>query len=311
MNINCSNKDYVINELLKEDRNKLYNAQIVFANFSNRNELNDKEKSQIEEELLSNRKKYELIENNFENIASAIKKMYHGVNILSIWNGYLIDYTMTLDMMKQNISKYFSKLKNDGILISHTEFEKLDKNKWHYTPNNFTRIFGIDYLKQIFFLNEKDYVVPKYILVAPENENIKVEIWFSPYLPTLNTTNCKIYSEKIIGIPDAHNGRHKERLVKYGFKDYSDPGNIIKMKDRYYVVDTELKSFDFDNIESILSQLPGGQGLVNIMAIMFRRFKLCNPTGNSYEFNLLRFEQTGGMDFYKIYKTHKEKYKYL
>jgi hypothetical protein len=210
--------------------------------------------------------------------------------LASIWGG--INYAMTLDEMKQKIREKFNEMKKQGLIISKNKFEKI-KNKYWTTlrypsaAHDLTRIWGIDYLKNKIdeskFLRDK-YDVPNYVIVADDPTNIKVKVYFlNRNYPVVNSLeNASLYFENIIGKRAASRNLQDldiGRASGIGYDDFSDPGNIIfdEKTGKYYVVDTEYKSF----------KIPIGSKLKYLLEYAANRFNYLNPDlGISYTFEL-------------------------
>jgi hypothetical protein len=182
-----------------------------------------------------------------------------------------LDYSMSLNDMKKNITNKFKEMNTNDRIITKTEFKKIKDNyflkmKSHATKD-MTRIWGIEYVKSIIKNDEelhKIIDVPNYVIVVENPEKpISVTIHLfsqihggllvSPMVSYL--TNAKIYFERIDGkdvtkeILNNKQGRNYKLLVErvgfhdFGGNDLTGWGNILKKDNKLYIVDTELKSF--------------------------------------------------------------------
>lgn len=173
-----------------------------------------------------------------------------------------LNYGMTLEKMKEVITNKFMEMANSGHLISEKQLESCNRESF-YPPDkkggdNLTRIWGAEFLVSNL-KHEKAINAPEhfFIIEDPASE-IEIQVWHGPY-PYLSIVkkNGYILSRKIEGEPKALEYRCSTDLAKLKYKDFGDPGNVIKdSKGTGWVVDTELKSFDPPNLsrESALIQ---------------------------------------------------------
>lgn len=186
-----------------------------------------------------------------------------------------ITYNMSLNQMKTFITKKFEDLYNQGKILTPKQFQELDENQWHPQDTKLTRIWGAEYLAQKFKENQQNNLkVPEYIMVVNNLDNLKIRIYLSPGFPIIAAlVNGKIYAEKIVGRPAA-----RSVVVGHGYTDYSALDNIIYDNNtkKYYVVDTEYKSF-YDGYpkDKLFENIPG-----NFADYVQRRFKLLNKIKN-------------------------------
>ncbi len=202
-------------------------------------------------------KYYKNYENYLEN--NQKKEALKNMPILMIGGG--LNYMMTLEEMKQKIKEKFSAMKKNGLIISKADFGKI-KNKY-FVPtgnNDLSRLWGAEYLKNRISTSpnlSKKYDVPGYIIVVDNPKLISVKIGlehrFFPLVSLLE--NGMIYFEKIAGerVAGAITSNADIDIGKVsgiGYADFSDKGNIILNSENHkeYIVDTEIKSFDFDRI---------------------------------------------------------------
>ncbi len=205
-----------------------------------------------------------------------------------VWGG--INYGMTLEEMKQKIKATFSEMKNNGLIMSKDQFEKIkDRYFLKYPRTNLTRVWGSEYLKKKINADpglSKSFDVPGYIIVVDDPDKISVKISFSePIFPIVKQlNNGEIYFEKIEGKGIAVKGSPLERYIGrasgIGYVDFGDPGNIIEQEgtQKWYVVDTEYNSFDI-KIDSYLRE---------ILEYASERFKYLNneKSHEAYEFDI-------------------------
>lgn len=165
-----------------------------------------------------------------------------------------INYAMTLKEMEQKLQEKFEDMNNRGLIIFKEEFERI-KGKYFSRPtDDLTRIWGAEYLKNK--INKSEYLkshydVPTYVIVADDPKHLEINLFFDkPTFPNAGTLgNAYIYFEKIVGPRVAfwHSPIVDEIGIKsgIGYNDFTDPGNIIEMNGKNYIVDTEFKSFKF------------------------------------------------------------------
>ncbi len=195
-----------------------------------------------------------------------------------------INYIMTLDEMKKKVEVKFREMKNKGLIVSRDEFEKIEKIYFTEKPSdNLSRIWGGEYLKgkinESKYLQEK-YDVPNYVIVADDDpDHIKVKLYFGNLMFPMPTSlkNASVYFIKIVGTPSAL--LVKDDLSPIGFTDFSDPGNIIRDKKtgKYYVIDTEFKSFE-PKIKS--------SRMYNMLIYTRKRFRHLNNNIHNYIYDI-------------------------
>ncbi|MCK9543010.1 MAG: hypothetical protein M0R03_13365 [Novosphingobium sp.] len=165
-----------------------------------------------------------------------------------------INYNMSLDQMKEKTNEIFQKFKQDGLIISKSEFEKVKNDYFYKQYSDLTRIWGIEYLKDSInkskFLSDR-YATPDYIIVADNPEEITVELnFFNNKFAIVSTLkDAKFYLKNIKGSKAAYDYHEYIGISSgIGFSDFSDPGNIIMDEEtgKYYIVDTEFKSFTIE-----------------------------------------------------------------
>jgi len=170
----------------------------------------------------------------------------------SLWGG--INYSMTLEEMKQKIKATFSDMKKKGLIVSKDEFEGIKDKYFNFPRTDLNRIWGVEYLKNKISASQylsKNYDVPQYIIIVDNPRKISVKIsFFSEIFPSVNElNNGEIYFENIKGTEVAswNSSAVNDIGIKsgIGYDDFSDPGNIIRQSgiNKYYIVDTEYKSF--------------------------------------------------------------------
>lgn len=179
-----------------------------------------------------------------------------------------INSVMTFEEMKTKIKQKFQAMKELGLIITSVDFEKIKNDYYPLPRTNLTRIWCADYLKnesKAFSALNNHYDVPGYIIVLndPDQETIKLKWFFSDLFPLAQEIqNACIYFKEVKG-KGAANPRN-EKLVRdigpeseIGFTDFGDLENIIKENEtgKYYIVDTELKSFKFSIKGDLLRQM--------------------------------------------------------
>ena len=148
-----------------------------------------------------------------------------------------LSYTMTLPEIEQKVKAVFSEMYRSGKIITRSDFKKYDQKKWIAKKDNLTRIWGAQYLAELFAKNNKsNFKVPDYIIVIDDPRKVRVKISFWSAFPAITRIKGEIYAQYINGSP-----AYPE--VGFGFTDYSGP-NILQSKDKnFYVIDTEYRSF--------------------------------------------------------------------
>ncbi len=171
-----------------------------------------------------------------------------------------LDYLMTKEELEKTIREKFRTMYDTGQIITEDAFQKRDQKKWLKPgklgsgATDLPRIWGAEYLARKFSEGDKNsqFKVPAYILVVKDLKNIDVGVDVHgcyPRIASIKNNTGTIYAQKIDGKP-ATLDKHVKDKVGHGYVDYSDAENILKTADGdYYVVDTELKSFEDQNKE--------------------------------------------------------------
>ena len=180
-----------------------------------------------------------------------------------------LDYSMTLNEMKQYIKNRFLEIKKRGLIISKAQFKKIKSNYYlkseHCFSRDLTRIWGIEHVK--FMINNDKELrniidVPGYVIVVNNPKKpISVELELFPLVYGISQIspivsklkNADIYFEYIDG-KDATKkmkkecGQEHKQLKKLFFTDFgadelAGRGNILRKDGKLYIVDTERRSF--------------------------------------------------------------------
>lgn len=245
---------------------------------------------------------YQDLVKEYKEYEGHLEKIQH-IPQASMWGG--INFTMTLNEMKEKIQEKFIAMKNYGLIISIEEFEEIKHQYYrsHRCPHtNLTRIWGADYLKEKIEASSKlreRYEAPDYIIVADDPDKIDMTLYFGDvYCPIVDTLkNAKIYFKKIKGSGVASRSQMFLKDIgiesKIGYDDFSDCGNIIQQYQllgteckpgKYCIVDTEQRSFNQDYIlKQYWWKLP------LILEYAQKRFNHLNPTKRgeiTYEIDL-------------------------
>ena len=179
------------------------------------------------------------------------------------WDSYEpaggLQWSMSLGNIHSHVQKKFEDLRKSGILLFRSEFERReDREKFRpagriyragQRNNDLTRIWGAEYLRKK--LEEEElYRVPRFILIVEDRvKSLSVKLWDggskSLFITSIEPDQGEIVVENVSrGKPDAWSAKHKW-LLRLGYVDFSDPGNILQGEDgKYYIVDTEWKSLD-------------------------------------------------------------------
>ena len=167
-----------------------------------------------------------------------------------------IDYFMTPSEVVDAVKKRFAGIEKNGKIISKNEFEKIREGYvfgMRISTQDLSRIWGIEYIREKMRESKEIggiFDVPDYVIVVDDLEKgFTVSISSFRQYPVVNylSKNAKIYFKKIIGSRVANCLPEKvHRLAfKIGYRDFNDPGNIIKCEKtgKFYIVYTEEKSF--------------------------------------------------------------------
>ena len=173
--------------------------------------------------------------------------------LAALWGG--IHYGMSLEEMQQSVNALFGAMHAEGKIISRAHFETIKEQ--YYTESSrraqkdLSRLWGSLYLKDAInksdYLREK-YEVPDYLIVS-DGQIIEVELIFHPLWPIIwHIKNASLYFKRVKGVFSNNRIMHKNdigRASGIGFRDLLGRGNVIHdlNADKYYVVDTEFKSF--------------------------------------------------------------------
>lgn len=213
-----------------------------------------------------------------------------------------LEYSMTLDEIKQHVKKRFLDFKEKGLIISMAEFKKI-KNRYfintHFVGGGInkifhkglTRLWGVEHVKHLIKDNEElrnNINVPGYVIVIGNSKkyiDVKVDLFpcyhsilhICPVVSELK--NAYIFFEYIKGEDvtkkikkgDGKWERYRYNLLKktgftdFGRDDLAGLGNIIEKDGKLYIVDTELRSF-------------GGirQGNPSLAMYFWDKFRYCN-----------------------------------
>ena len=181
-----------------------------------------------------------------------------------------LDYSMTLNKMKQYVKNRFLEIKKKGLIITRAQFEKIKDTYFlkadHYFSRDLTRIWGIEHVKLMIEDDEElrnAIDVPDYVIVVDNNSTkhmyagvdlfpyVRCNPQISPIVSKLK--NANIYFEYIDGKDVTKKiknkrGRQYKLLEKLHFTDFgadelAGQGNILEKNGKLYIVDTERRSF--------------------------------------------------------------------
>jgi hypothetical protein len=249
-NIKGGNSDSIISIILNQDRKSLEfrNRKINEAKNKYTDPFFKPKIIDIDKELLEKEKKYKEWELEFPIIKEALDLKAENEYLIQIRGG--IHLAMDFDEILKRIKNKLFNLRKNKLLITGEEFEELDKSKWLLKGKDLSRIWGAEYLKNMFRRDKNsNFSTPEYIIVVDDLYDIRVKINTpADGLPCVNSIESGlIYATKIIGVRMADDSVVKNTLEKYGYYDFKDIGNVLMNSDgktTYYVVDTEIKSFD-------------------------------------------------------------------
>lgn len=188
-----------------------------------------------------------------------------------------LNYGMSLEQMKDAITKKFKDMASSGNLIAEEQLSKKHDRKLFYPTtgkgdNNLTRIWGAEFLKSNLLDNKTLNAAEHFLILDDSVSEIEVQVYHRDYPYLCRVNNAYVLSQKIEGTRKAWEYRSSGKLNELGYRDFSDPGNIIcDSKGTGWVVDTELKSFDSPELDRNSSLLQG---------YLKKRFKVL--AGNEY-----------------------------
>jgi hypothetical protein len=164
--------------------------------------------------------------------------------------------TMNDDEISAFVQAKFDQLRNDGILLTRSEFEQckppvaLRTLGKIYTQEQrsgqLDRLWGAEYLRKHLSPDEP-YRVPRFFLIIEDHvKNLPVVISDVGYHLAITHFDVKygeILAEEIKGTP-ASDSTHLLPLKNVDYTDVYTPDNILKTEDGlFYIVDTEWLSF--------------------------------------------------------------------
>ncbi len=197
---------------------------------------------------------YRGYEENWDTYKKKLDEDKHWVKQLIGGN---FNYAMTLDEIKQKIKYKFIARKRRGLIISKDEYEKIKSSYINLPSIDLTRIWGAEWLKGgIEHYNNEDYDVPGYKIVSYNPNNINIILYLGdrrfPMASQLKEGEAFIDTVKIIGPPAGSGPHHLPR--KLGYVDLgASPAKAANIRKeistgKYYIVDTEMKSFQHDEL---------------------------------------------------------------
>lgn len=177
-----------------------------------------------------------------------------------------ITFSMSLKEIEKQAQETFENLRKTGVLSYRSEFNRTQDPKKFRTPGviyssnqkstALDRIWGAQYLEHCLKESGR-YRVPKFKLVIEDGlTSLPLILWSDGRLLVIDRMADgwgEVLVENIENGEPVGDKPHKE-LLDYGYRDLlnqglGDTGNILRRKDKDgehdYIVDTELKSFDF------------------------------------------------------------------
>jgi hypothetical protein len=172
-----------------------------------------------------------------------------------------LNYSMSLEQMKDAITRKFKELVLSGNLMTEEQLTK-EHNRENFYPttgrggDNLTRIWGAEYLKSNLMDNTTLNATEHFLIVEDSASEIDVQVWHGEYPCVTTVNNAHILSKKIEGVGQAWEYRYSPTLDELKYRDFKDPGNIIRDPNGTgWVVDTEMKSFDSPNLDNNSHQI--------------------------------------------------------
>lgn len=161
---------------------------------------------------------------------------------------------MSPEQMKDAITKKFKEMASSGKLMSEEQLTKKHNREFFYPTterggNNLTRIWGAEFLKSNLKDDKTLDSAEHFLIVVESASEIEVQVWLGEYPYLSIVKNAHILSKKIEGSSSAWDYRYSSKLYELQYRDFKDSGNIIRDSEGVgWVVDTELKSFDYPKL---------------------------------------------------------------
>ncbi|MES2274254.1 MAG: hypothetical protein V4487_08705 [Chlamydiota bacterium] len=155
---------------------------------------------------------------------------------------------------KHRIEEFLTSLRACDLLLTHSEF--MESRRWLGYINKqarLDRVIGKHYLQ--YYINKldlKQIKVPEKVLVIQDDifkENISIDIGLGTFSgnPEFSSTDLTVYSKKIRAVNRKMTPEEDKEFWSLvhasGFSDIH--GNYVIAEDGVYIIDTEMKSFDF------------------------------------------------------------------
>jgi hypothetical protein len=235
------NAEEIVNKILEQEKNEYQKEMLELESESPFDEFLKKEDSywQDKEKLYLKIEKW--VRENSDKISS--------------WQvAGPLNYGMSLEQMKDVITKKFKKMVFSGNLMTDEQLSKNHNREIFYPTtgrggNNLTRIWGAEFLKSNLIDDETLKAAEHFLIVEDSASEIEVQVWHGEYPYVSIVSHAHILSQKIEGVGKAWEYRFSGKLDELRYRDFKDPGNIIcDSKGRGWVVDTEMKSFDFPKL---------------------------------------------------------------
>lgn len=181
-----------------------------------------------------------------------------------------LNYSMSPNQMKDVITNKFKEMANSGHLLTEDTLCKERRESLYPTNRrgsaNLTRIWGAEFLKSNLEKENNLDAADHFLILDNSETDIEVEVWYDKYPYLSVAKNAHILSKKIDGVAQARSYMLSSQLQKLGYRDFTDPGNILRDENGIgWVVDTEQKSFHPQELDRDL-------GLVN--DYLRKRFKV-------------------------------------
>lgn len=163
-----------------------------------------------------------------------------------------LHYGMSLKEMNEVIQNQFRRMIAENTFIRE---ESLEGKRHLYYPenregsNDISRVWGAEFLNSRLqkhtFLKAAKHIVVLKTGASEVQFNIYHDITNPENYPLMRLKNAYVLSERIDGKLGVDDCPYLDLLRELGYVDFGDLGNIIKTSDsKYYVVDTEIKSFN-------------------------------------------------------------------
>ncbi len=191
-----------------------------------------------------------------------LEKTIQGGSLPQDWDVYSpaggFKLTEDINTIDGFVQKKFKDLKESGLIMSRSEFEKREDPTKFRKPGiqhkdspskvgDLTRLWGAEYLREKL-KSRKNYDVPRTIIVIEDGiTTLPITVKkdkLSVVVKQFDTDKGEILVEDIKDSAATCSIEQHGWMSEIGYVDFADAGNIREKNGTYYVVDTEWKSLD-------------------------------------------------------------------